>query len=390
MRMFRLLAVWALLFASLAISAPALACPFCSAPSLTMTEQLSQSDAAVLVKWSSADKGGEQNPGGDTTYEVIEVLKGPADAAKKGDHITLARYREGQGDDLFLVMGTKGTVIEWGSPVDVTEASYKYVAEAPSPETPVDKRLPYFLKFLEHPDPFIANDSYAEFANAPYKDIALLKDAIPREKVRAWVSSADTPSTRLGLYGMLLGLCGTAEDAKLMESKINQPTQDFRLGIDGIMSGYLLITGSEGLNLVDNSKLKDKQAPFSETYAAMQALRFIWTYAPEKIEKERLRQSMRTLLDRPELADLVIADLARWKDWSIHAQLMDLYVAPQFDSTSIKRAIIRYMLVLSKDMGDAKDGKEPEHVKIGKEHLAALREKDPKTVREAERFFFLN
>lgn len=366
------------------------ACPFCSAPSLTLTEQLAQSDAAALVHWVDATKGSDANPAGDTTYEVVDVLKGSGDSPKKGQRITLARYRAGQKGDLFLLMGTQGTVIEWSSPLEVTEASYNYMAQAPSPESPTQERLAYFLKFVEYPDPLVANDAYAEFANAPYKDIAPLAGKLPREKVRAWVMNPDTPATRLGLYGLLLGLCGTDEDAALMKEKISESTQDFRLGIDGVMSGYLLLAGEEGLHLIDKTKLKNKQAPFSETYAAMQALRFMWTYAPARIDKARLRQSMRTLLDRPELADLVVADLARWKDWSVQDRLMELYGAEEYDIPSIKRAIIRYMLVSTKDAPSADGVEQPDHVKKAKQHLAVLRKMDPKTVREAERFFFLN
>jgi hypothetical protein len=96
---------------------------------------------------------------------------------------------------------------------------------------------------------------------------------------------------------------------------------------------------------------------------------------------------MRLLLDRPELADLVIADLARWKDWSVQARLMELYGAEEYDIPSIKRAIIRYMLVSTRDK--PKDAmKDPAHVSAGKKYLAAIRTKDPKTVKDAERFFF--
>ena len=213
---------------------------------------------------------------------------------------------------------------------------------------------------------------------------------MPREKIRKWITNRDTPATRLGLYGLLLGLSGTAKDAELMKKKIIEETDDFRLGIDGVISGYLLLTGAKGLDVVDNAKLKNKEVPFSETYAAMQALRFIWSYGEDNIDKERLRQSMRILLDRPELADLVIADLARWKDWSVQDRLMNLYGADEYNIPSIKRAVVRYMLVCSKDAPQGDAAETPDYVEDAKEHLETLRDKDPKTVREAERFFFIN
>ncbi len=366
-----------------------LACPFCSAPSLTLSEQLAQADATVLVEWVEGQQPEDDKPG-KTVYEIRDVVSGSQGDLNAGDQITLARYRSGKKGDLFMLMGTRGTVIEWGSPLEVTETGYQYVAQSPSTETPTHKRLEYFMKFLEYPDQMVANDAYAEFANAPYKDITPLADKLPREQVSEWVRSKDTPPTRLGLYGLLLGLCGGDQDALVMEKKISEKSEDFRLGIDGVMSGYLLLKGAEGLDLIDELKLANKDVPFSETYSAMQALRFMWTYGEGRIEKERLRQSMRILLDRPELADLVIADLARWKDWSVRDHLMDLYDDEEYDIPSIKRAIVRYMLVCEKDKPKDEEADMPEHVVAAGEYLAQLRKQDPKTVKEAERFFFFN
>ena len=252
---------------------------------------------------------------------------------------------------------------------------------SPSPEAAAAKRLAYFIKFLEYPDRQISDDAYAEFANAPYKDIASVSKLLPREKVARWVADAETPQTRMGLYGLLLGLSGNASDAKLMKQKISTPSEEFRLGIDGVMSGYLVLTDAKG---------RKKLVPFSETYAAMQALRFMWSYAEGRISKPRLRQSMRILLERPELADLVIADLARWKDWSIQNRLMTMYDEKAFNVPAIKRAVVRYMLVCTKDIPKgAAAGPLPKHVQDAMKHLAALRKRDPKTVTDAERFFFL-
>jgi hypothetical protein len=370
----------------------ALACPFCEAPSLTLSEQLAQADAAVLVQWVEGTKPTEKLVG-STVYEVKQIVRNHKDTIKVGDRITLRRYRSSNVGDLFMLMGSKGVSIDWGSPLEVTETGFNYISQAPSPEVPTTRRLEYFVRFLEYPDQMIGTDAYGEFANAPYKDITALADKLPTKKIRKWITSPDTPATRLGLYGLMIGLCGDEEDAKLMAAKIAEQTDDFRLGVDGLMSGYLLLTGEKGLDLIDETKLRNRDVPFSETYAAMQALRFMWRYADGRIEKERLRQSMRILLDRPELTDLVIADLARWKDWSVQDRLMSIYGEDPYNIPSIKRAVVRYLLVCSKDVPeDATAGENsvlPEHVTKAREHVAALRKRDAKTVNEAERFFFL-
>lgn len=375
-------------------------CPFCSAPSLTLTEQVSQSDAVVLVQWVSGKKPTDQEPG-VTIYQIMDVTRDLKKPVTKGKKIQLTRYRAGKKGDLFVLMGTEGKTVDWGSPVEVTDASYKYMTDAPSPETETAKRLEYFINYLEHEDQLVSNDAYAEFANAPYEDICMVSDSLPRDKIRGWVADADTPGTRLGLYGLLLGLSGNESDAKIMESRITEASSDFRLGIDGIMSGYLLLKGDKGLDTIDRTKLigskvKDAdgnmvEVPFSETYSAMQALRFMWTYGNDRISKERLRESMRHLLTRPELADLVIADLARWKDWSIQDRLLKIYDDEAYNIPAIKRAVIRYLYYCSKDVpkdedGKAIDGPKPPHVISAEKHLKMLEEKDPKMVRDAKRY----
>jgi hypothetical protein len=415
--------VLVLLAAGLSLAASvvtqAVGCPFCSAPSQTLAEQVAQADGVCLVQFVKGEPAKDQDPG-TSTYEVLQVVKSPKDSVKKGDHINLARYRAGKAGDLFLVMGTragKENAIEWGSPTEITEPAFAYVAQAPAPEMPTAKRLKYFVRFLEFPDQLVANDAFGEFANAPYKDIAAVGSILPRDKIRGWLTRSETPQTRLGLYGMLLGLCGSDSDAKLLAEKIAPNSDEFRIGLDGMISGYLLLTGNTGLDNIDDWKFKvhnGKKSAFSETYAAMMGLRFMWQYAGGKISNERLQQSMRILLDQPELADLVIADLARWKDWSVQERLMSLYGKGDYNIPSIKRSIIRYMLASTDTKGDAgpptgatagtasgaqstggaASGNVPTEASLdsaarGKKYLEELRKRDPRTVKEAERFFFL-
>jgi hypothetical protein len=415
-RIFGLLAAG--LFLVSTVATQAVGCPFCSAPSQTLAEQVAQADGVCLVQFVSGAPAKDQDPG-TSTYEVLQVVKSPKDSVKKGDHINLARYRAAKAGDLFLVMGTragKENAIEWGSPTEITEPAFGYVAQAPAPEVPTTTRLKYFVKFLEFPDQLVANDAYGEFANAPYKDIAAVASVLPRDKIRGWLTRPETPQTRLGLYGMLLGLCGNEGDAKMLAEKIAPNSDEFRIGLDGMISGYLLLTGNPGLDNIDDWKFKihnGKKAAFSETYAAMMGLRFMWQYAGGKISSGRLQQSMRILLDQPELADLVIADLARWKDWSVQDRLMSLYGKGDYNIPSIKRSIIRYMLASTDTKGDAgasttvtagtasgaqsaggaasgnvSSDANLESAARGKKYLEELRKRDPRTVKEAERFFW--
>lgn len=392
---------------SLTAVGTSLSCPFCSAPSLTLTEQFTDSDIVALVKWKGGEQATDTDPG-SSEFEIVKIATNKGVKLDKKKALTLPRYRAAKEGDLFVLMGAQNEKLEWNTTLPVTEESYAYMSKAPSPDKATVDRLGYYLDYLEHPDELIANDAYGEFANAPYKDITPLKAKFPREKLRKWALDPETSPTRVSLYGLLLGLCGNDDDAKAMEDFIVQPSEDYRLGLDSMISGYLLIKGADGLDVIDRAKLvsadmkdkdgkvvKDKdgnalEVPFSETYAVVGAIRFMWTYAPEKISKARLKKSMRLLLNRPALVDLVIPDLARWKDWEIAEQLYNLYGKKEYDQRAIKLAIVKFLVHCSRDVpkvkGDDKEEiKVPKHAADAKKFLELIKERDPKTVRDAKR-----
>jgi hypothetical protein len=287
------------------------------------------------------------------------------------------------------LLGTKSTEtngIDWDEPFVVSPKTLEYIIRAPAPQVPVAKRLPYFVKFFGDSDPIIAEDACHEFARASFKDIQAFAPQLPRDEIRKWLNNPEIAEFPLDMYGRLLGICGDASDAALMEKLILIKSDEARFGIDGVMCGYLLIMKEKGLEVLEKSKLLDKGVPFSEIFSVIHALRFMWTYGGDAISRDRLRQSMRILLDRPEIAEFAIADLARWKDWSIQDRLMEMYPGGEM---SVKRAIIRFMLTSSNDDSVDKNGQIPAHVAKGLKALQELREKDPQTVGEAERFFIL-
>ncbi|MBT6154306.1 MAG: hypothetical protein HOL01_03455 [Planctomycetaceae bacterium] len=367
----------------LTVATAANACPFCPAPQVTLSERVSQSDVVALGQWKSAQRKSKQ-AAASTTFEIVHLATNPGDLLKAAQRISLVRYQAAKPGDLFLLLGTRKTVIEWDDPLRVTETGYQYVLKAPPLESRASDRLAYFLKFLEYPDEMISADAFNELASAEYKHIVPLAENFPRDKLRKWLANPDFTNPRLGMFSLLLGLCGSDEDAQLLARHIATPTKEFRLGIDGMIAGYLLLTGEKGLDFIDDKKLKDTSGPTTELFSAMQALRFVWTYGDGRIKKERLKQSMRILVDRADLADIAITDLTRWKDWSIQNRLIKLYDHKDYQSDHVKRAIVSYTIVASRDL-PKNAGTIPKHVVSARKHLETLRNKDPRIVRRVER-----
>lgn len=369
------------------------ACDLCGVPTPTLAEMLAQADAVVQAQWIGNEKGKDANGPGTTIFEVTIVVRDKGNKLKPRDQITVAGQTAGKKGEFFLFVGRQTDKLEWDSPQKVSEAGFKYLVEAPALEAPPVERLAYFLKFLEFPDNFVANDAFAEFVRAPFEDIILLKDQLPREKLRRWLLAPKVPEGRRGLYGLMLGLCGEPADVKLLEEIIVRPAQETRPGIEGIMGGYLLLAGERGLEFIEKTKFQNREIVTSETYSAMQAVRFLWANGGGQFSHVRVQQSARLLLDNADFTELVVADLARWKDWSVTPKLMEMYGVGQFNDSGTKKAIVRFLLTAASDTGppagEAADNPQagPPHVIEAKKCLETLRERDPKTVSQVEKFF---
>lgn len=357
------------------------ACPFCGPPQSRLSERLAKNDVAVLAEWLESTPG-KNGVGGSTRFRVIERLRGPEGKLTflPGDPIVLPRELNGKPGQRCLLFGRKEDEMRWEAPVPLSDEAERYVRLAPPSEAPVAKRLEYFLEHLESKDELVAMDALAEFAVVPFSEVAALARKLPPEKLRVWLTNDRTVPQRLGLYGMMLGLCGTAADAELLLSKIEPPRSDYPFGLDGITFGYLLLTKADGLDVLDEKKLRPKTTSTNERTAIMAALRVMWTDGDDRIPRDRLRQSMRLLLDHPDVADQAVIDLARWEDWSIQDRLMSMYGAQGYDDRHTRKAIVGYFFAATKAKSD-------EAKLQARQNLDKLRKRDPVMVREVERKF---
>ncbi len=363
-------------------------CPFCPPTQPTFSEQLAESDIACLVKWVSVTQSGSDEEVGTATtaFEVVEALRTGDARLPAKSKITIDFLRTGKPGDLFFLFGKREEEkTGWSAPVEVTEISYGYIRQAPALETVAEIRLKYFLKFLEFPDPVIANDAFSEFSRARYEDVAQLAEVLPRAKIRNWLDSAETSKVRLGFYGLMLGLCGNDEDAEFLEQKIFAPVaeDDVRLGIDGMMGGYLLIRREQGLKKLIDGKLRDAGAARTDLFAVLNALRFAGEYCRDRLPLRDLHAAMRMFLDRDEFAELVLADLARWKDWSILDRLIAGFGKEPFEHDGGKLKILQFAQACAKDK--SAEGDTPAQVATAKRFLERLESEAPDLIRQTRR-----
>ena len=355
-----LMAVAILLAALLGRPARVEACPFCSAVSLTFAQEIAQSQAAVIAKLVEPPAAGSLSPRAEGPlpkgkFQVVEVLKGAPLVEEAGlmgadsKPIETILLEEKPVGSLFLLMGVEPPNLVWSSPIQLSDKAVAYIKKLGDlPEKGAD-RLAFFMKHLEDPDETLARDAYDEFAVAPYEDVRALESRMDPTQLLAWIENPKVQANRRRLYATMLGVCGTKADAEriaaiLKGDGLGEDKAEVRSGLDALIACYVTLTGEEGLDLVDKLFLdrKARDVPFTETYAAVMALRFLGEES-HIVPRPRVLQSLRLLLDEPKLADLVIADLARWEDWSVVDRLTELFEKATADNIFVREPVVNYL-----------------------------------------------
>ena len=321
----------------------AMACPFCSASSQTFAEELATMDVAViatLVKLPpQSTKAGDDLQ--KATFEVAQVIKGEG-LVKAKEKIETLYFGDGTLGKSFLVMGISPPATMWSTPLPLTDRGIKYLTELVKLPKDGAERLIFYQQFLEDADEMLARDAYDEFARAPYSQLKAIKPELKHKQVVEWIKNPEIPASRRRLYLVILGITGTEKDLPMIEEFMTSSDRKAKSGLDALIACYLTLKGESGLPLVEKLFLANDKADYADTYAAIMAIRFHGSEGGV-MDSKRLVKSLHHMLERPELADLVIPDLAKWEDWSVMDKLFDLYKSANDKNSWVRVPVVNYL-----------------------------------------------
>jgi hypothetical protein len=232
--------------------------------------------------------------------------------------------------------------------------------------------LVFFFGYLDDADPEVARDAFLEYAKANDVDIAKAAPKLNADKLRTWIKDPKTPAQRLGVYALLLGACGKAEDIALLRSLLDSKESRYVNAADGLLAGYMQKKPKEGWELAQ-SILADGRTPLLLRLTVLRTLRF-YQGAQPKESREQILKAMKALLAQGEMADIAIEDLRRWRIWDLSGNVLKLYGQKGYDAPLMKGAIIRYALSCpptkeTQAFLSARRATEPDEVKAVEEGL---------------------
>ncbi|MEM8678213.1 MAG: hypothetical protein AAGF97_02555 [Planctomycetota bacterium] len=318
-------------------------CPFCAAVAPTFTNRFEDMEVVVFGRLLEFADYTQIDPAtGEmmaSKFSIEQVLKNSSDQALSG-RIDAPLYEDGVVGDLYYLTAVTGPGLLWDTPLAVTDRVPAYVQQI----LPLSQqeRLAVCLQHLEDDDKVIQQDAYAEFARAPYDLVMGLRDRLDRQQLRAWIADENVAPGHRMLYFTLLGICGTQEDANYLKRLIQSEREEDRVGLDALIACYLTLTGEPGLPLIEERFLGNRDAEYKEVFSAIQALRFHGNQA-EQIPKSALLPRLRPVLKRPDLASLVLPDLARWEDWSIIEAVQQLFLDADPEAFQLRVPALNYL-----------------------------------------------
>jgi hypothetical protein len=355
---------------------PVSACPFCSNMGKTLAENVAEAGMVVHGRLANAklipDAPAGQ-PDGATDLEILTVVKSHAllEGKKK---IVLPRFIPAAEKEtveyLIFAEVVDGRIDPYrGMPVDSKELVDYLVGSVKLTKAKPLERLPFFFHYLDHYDTNISGDAYKEFSNAPYSDVVAAAKGFEPAKLITWLKDKNTPSYRIGLYGLLLGTCGRPQDAEVLRKIIESPDTRPLTGIDGLMGGYCVLDPKNGPEYV-LGVLTDSTNDFNVRYAALRTVRFLLTEMKRQVDSKLVFGRMTKAILIPDISDLIIDEFRKSQQWGPTDLILSHYGKAEFDLQVIRRAIIRFALKCPEEKA--------------KSFIADLKKKDPQLIADVE------
>ena len=336
----------ALLGVFLVLPAPrAGACPFCGPVGESLARRR---DTAAFVCIAEAAEPARPDPSGllAGAFRVIQVLPDtPGHVDGEPPAVVIARVGA-PIEGTAVLFGSTDSPPRWTA-LAADEALLGHVVSAPAITAPAGDRLSWFAARLEHPEPAIADDAFAEFAVAPYPAVRDAAAALAERPLAAWVADPATDQRRRGFYGLALGIVvaersaiGKDLSSAPLRTALDAAGSDFRAGADGLMAGILVADGSEGLDWLVARAGPDRPVDQRQLLAA---LRFASEVLTATIPPGRISAATARLARSPAVAADAIIDLARAEAWE-EVDAVAAWWDAAADDPLIRRAVAGYLV----------------------------------------------
>lgn len=325
----------------------AVACSLCGTMSRNNSLAFEFEQANVIVYGHIANPKLTTNSGGGTTeFHVNQIIKDSA-GFPRDKMLLLSRYlpildpKSPPKFVMFFHAPKKSLQPYWGKEI-AAPGVLNFVAELQRYRNDRGNMLLLAAKHFDDADQAIADEAFMVFAKADDKLIAGHAKKLDPTNLRKLIKAGELEPERLSMFAYLLGACGKDDDADLLRSILKNPQPRDYKAFEGIMAGYLTIRPREGWAFLHETLKSDKQS-FLLRYAALRTMRFFYN-ANSAENWPRVSPNLALAIVQPDLSDIAIQDLLKWKRWEHTKLIVSCWDRPSHRSAIVKQSIVRYAI----------------------------------------------
>ena len=310
-------------------------CPFCAKLGKTLTDYASESQGIFVCEWR------------DQSWLIRETLKNPPHATMSLSTKSLTKPATGSAIKLLVFSKIKGQALEPFRTITIRDNSLiEYLRESANDSLQIaHDKLGFYFRNLNASDPLISDDAYKSIAKLNTAEIQAASIQLDRKQLRQWISESPARAERIGLYGLLLGLCGDTQDADFLHDLASRDDQQvqFADGKAGFLGGLTVLDFDRGVALA-LTILNDKKRNESSRRAALGALQFAITEMP-RIDPFPIFEKMEPALQFADIGPLVIDEMRKGAYARSAKEIVRL--GRESKSTAIRAAAIRFALTFA-------------------------------------------
>ena len=303
-------------------------------------------EANMVVAGRFRNSVGPNNalPNGQVELMFDSILR-THDAIKGKKSILLAR--QVNSEDRFLValeLSKRNIEASRGVLADAQGETERFIRGALALR---DKSQPartrYAVDFLGSSCSEVAFSARIEVERASYADLRKVAEKMqPGPLVKA-LQNSKTSYDQCQTFAMLLGHCGSKQDAVVLRKLIDDCVRNNKSIAPGYLFGYVLLEPVAGWEYVTKLSVKKDQT-FLQRYTALWTIRRLAEDRPDIHDMKKCTEAMVRIFEVPDLADYAIEELRRWKRWEHCDAILALAGKRAYDTAVMRRTILRFAL----------------------------------------------
>ena len=320
----------------------------------TIRQDVKSADVVFWGKITDVRTDPEENES-ETDFAIVEILKGHGILAGKKTFTVKHKVPNKDKSKLqyLIFCEVYKNRLEAFSGMQITDECKPYIRGViKHGNMPAENRLAFYFHHLQHKHPDISGDAFREFEKADHKHVTAMARTLKPEQILPYLRNhAKVSKQALPIYAKLLGHCGKKEHAKLLAEMYSMHLKTKHgLGIlESSLVSCTLLDKSLGWKLIrkhaQQKVEKEDPSTFIRLYSTLRAIRHLHKHHPQLIGKKETGNVMADLLSHPMVADFVIEDFRKRKEWNRTLQLLQWVNKESHDIPIIRRAMLRFCLV---------------------------------------------